>query len=129
MIKRIANFAATYSYDAKPKICFIDESDHMSNDVQEALRYVIEKTSDNCRYLFTANNIGKLTVAIKSRCVPISFDLMRNEVDQTIDKAVARYTERLSDIDAEIDSSRVRQICETYFPDYRSIANNFQLEI
>ena len=65
---RIEGFASSIAMTDKPKICFIDEADFLSKSAQSALRYVIENTSRNCRYLFTANNIGMLSPRFSRGC-------------------------------------------------------------
>lgn len=129
IVRCIETFASTYSFEGKNKVVFIEEADKLTKDVQEALRYIIEKTSFNCRYLLTVNDISKMTDAIQSRCVPICFDVPRKEINSIVKKAIVKYTDNLNDHGICIDPRVIEEIVETYFPDYRSIANNFQLEI
>ena len=129
VLRRIETFASTYSFEGKSKVVFIEEADKLTKDVQEALRYIIEKTSFNCRYLLTVNDISKITDAIQSRCVPISFDIPRKEINSIVKQAILKYTDILNQNNIHMDPAIIKEIVETYFPDYRSIANNFQLEI
>ena len=129
IVRRIETFASTYSFEGKNKVVFIEEADKLTKDVQEALRYIIENTSFNCRYLLTVNHISKITDAIQSRCVPICFDVPRREINSIVKQAIVKYTDKLNEYDICIDPKVIKEIVETYFPDYRSIANNFQLEI
>jgi DNA polymerase III delta prime subunit len=109
---KIWNFATAYSLFSTPKICFIDEADYLSNNAQAALRGLIEQTSSNCRFIFTANAINKIHPALCSRLLPISFDL------------TAKMRENVPDADAD----RVRQIIALNYPDYRTIANSLEFE-
>jgi len=128
IVRSIEIFASTYSFETKNKVVFIEEADKLTKDVQEALRYIIENTSFNCRYLLTVNDISKITDAIQSRCVPICFDVPRREINTIVKQAIVKYTDKLNKHDICIDPKVIKEIVETYFPDYRSIANNFQLE-
>ncbi len=129
IVRSIEMFASTYSFEDKNKVVFIEEADKLTKDVQEALRYIIENTSFNCRYLLTVNDISKITYAIQSRCVPICFDVPRREINSIVKQAIVKYTDILNEHDICIDPKVIKETVETYFPDYRSIANNFQLEI
>lgn len=129
IVRRIETFASTYSFEGKNKVVFIEEADKLTKDVQEALRYIIENTSFNCRYLLTVNDISKVTDAIQSRCVPICFDVPRREINSIVKQAIIKYTDKFNNNDISIDPEIIKEIVETYFPDFRSIANNFQLEI
>mgnify|MGYP004417314215 CR=1 FL=1 len=71
--ERVREFARTMSHDNKLKIIFMDEADGLLPATQEALRNIIETYSEYVRFIFTANNEGKITEAIKSRCAVIGF--------------------------------------------------------
>lgn len=128
-VRRIEGFACTQSLYNRPKVCFIDEADFMSRGVQDSLRYIIEKVSDNARFLLTANDEVKLTAAIKSRCIPICFDVKRSDVDLVIERMVRRYEERLTEEGYNIEREKIRRVVEVHFPDLRCIANQLQLYI
>ena len=129
MVRVIESFASTMSLSDGPKICFIDEADHMSTDVQASLRYVIERVSSNTRFLLTANDISKLTPAMKSRCLPICFDVPPHQFRDVVDRMTLRYEQRLNELGYTTDTKRIREIVAYYFPDLRTIANMFQLEL
>jgi replication-associated recombination protein RarA len=129
IVRCIETFSSTYSFEGKNKVVFIEEADKLTKDVQEALRYIIENTSINCRYLMTVNDISKMTDAIQSRCVPICFDIPRKEISSIVKQAIVKYTDNLNQNNVFLDPKVVKEIVEAHFPDFRSIANNFQLEI
>jgi putative ATPase len=129
MVKGIENFASTISLCGKPKICFIDEADHMSKEVQASLRYVIEKVSINTRFLLTANDVDKLIPAMLSRCHPICFDVSAVDAGAVVERMASRYEEKLADNGYSADPKRLREIVSIYFPDLRTVANQFQLEL
>lgn len=129
MINEIEGFAYHASLYNKQKICFIDEADYMPKTVQNALRYIIEKSSSNCRFLMTANDISLVTPAIKSRCLPICFDVAIANRSEILKRMVEHYSTKLSELDCPIDKDRISEIVHLYFPDFRSIANSFQMEI
>ena len=46
-----------------------------------------------------------------------------------IDRMVSRYERALAALGYSFDQRRVREIVSIYFPDLRSIANQFQMEL
>jgi len=128
MVKSIESFARTVSLRGRPKICFIDEADQVSVTNQDAIRYTIENTSGNTRFLLTANDITKLTSAIKSRCLPICFDLKPLEATALVEELTARYDEKLRKLGFKMELQRIREIVGMSFPDMRMIANRLELE-
>lgn len=128
MVKKIEGFAYTTSMTGRPKICFIDEADYMPKAVQEPLRYVIEKASDHCRFLMTANTLGNMTPAIQSRCMPISFDIMSKDRAGIINRMTVQYDHKLRNLGYKFDQKNIHEIISLNFPDYRKIANRFQME-
>ena len=128
MVKQIEGFSQTVSLFGQPKICVIDEADFMSKDVQAALRYIIENASDNVRFLLTANDVTKLSPAMRSRCTPICFDVPPVEIGSVISRMTARYIEKLKAMNITADPKRINEIVSIYFPDLRNIANHLELE-
>ena len=68
----IKNFASTKSYTGKKKIILIDV-DIITIDAQYALRRIIEKYSNNARFVLICINLHKIIPSIYSRCVIIKF--------------------------------------------------------
>jgi DNA polymerase III delta prime subunit len=130
MLKDIEKFAGAFSLFQKPKIVFIDEADYLSPVVQSALRYIVEDVSrrTSTRFLMTANNVKKMSSAIRSRFVSIGFDVSPSERAGVVVDLVERYTERLTELGCIFDPVRLNQVVSVNFPDLRSIANAFQIE-
>lgn len=124
----IENFAAHMKLYPGHKICFIDEADGLSPNAQQALQYLIEKTSSNCRYLFTANNVRKLRDGIQSRMMMVCFDVAPCDVDEVLARLQARYEALLLERGIAYDPKRLREIIGIWFPDLRSIANRVEYE-
>ena len=111
------------------KICFIDEADYLSKNAQASLRVLIEKSSDNCRFIFAGNDIKKFDPAITSRLIPVCFDMYASQVQTELEKYTERTIEKLKGIFSEVYEGKVRQIINLYFPDYRTIANKLEFEM
>ena len=128
MVKAIESFAWSMSLLNGPKICFIDEADFMSKEAQASLRYLIERVSSNTRFLLTANDINRLSPALRSRCHPICFDVRPADTRSVVNKMTERYIDKLKALNINADPDRLAEIVGIYFPDLRSIANQFQME-
>lgn len=56
------------------KVVIIEEFERLSAQAQDSLKYVLEKYSGWCRFIFTTNNINKVTAPILSRCQTFCFN-------------------------------------------------------
>lgn len=129
MIKQIENFATSANFIDSPKICFIDEADYLTMKVQTSLRNLIEKVSSNCRFIFTANNVNRLHAAIQSRFTRVNFDSMLFDYSLVIEKMVNHYEINLPMHGYKFDDEIVRKNLRNYYPDFRAVANQFEIEL
>ncbi|MCD6414106.1 MAG: replication factor C small subunit [Candidatus Diapherotrites archaeon] len=83
---KIKDFAATLSLGDVPfKIIFLDESDALTKDAQNALRRTMEKYSRTCRFILSCNYSSKLIPPIQSRCALFRFSpLTEGQVKQRL---------------------------------------------
>jgi DNA polymerase III delta prime subunit len=125
---KIESFAHTGSVYLRKKICFIDEADGLSKAAQMALRHLMEQSSGNCRFLFTANEISKLLQGIQSRMQLVCFDIFVSDADEILTRLGQRYRETLNSLDIDFDEKLLDEITAMYFPDLRSIANRIEFE-
>ena len=70
---QIKDFARTLAFNADFKIIFLDESDALTSDAQQALRRTMEKYTKTCRFVLSANYSSRLIEPIQSRCVVFRF--------------------------------------------------------
>ncbi len=71
--KTIKDFARTLAFNADFKIIFLDESDALTSDAQQALRRTMEMYTKTCRFILSCNYSSKLIEPIMSRCVVFRF--------------------------------------------------------
>ena len=72
--KIIKEFASTKNFFSDGfKLIILDEVDSMTNDAQFCLRRIMEEYSDNVRFCFICNYLGKIIPAIQSRCSKFKF--------------------------------------------------------
>lgn len=121
------SWASSCSLCGGPKICFIDECEKLSANAQAALRGVIEEYG-HVTFLITANDHLKLDAALRSRCMPISFDILHKDYTEVMACLCTRYGQRLNELGFAVDPARLAEIIHLYFPDLRGIANRIEFE-
>lgn len=127
--KQIDSFTSSLSLWSKKKIIIFDEADFLSKNAQAALRVIVEQRVDNCRFIFTANDIAKIDPALKSRCYQISFNVIFADFDEARKKTVDLIESRLREISIEIENKNIVDIVNLQFPDFRAIANTIEFEL
>ena len=63
--------------DAPFKIILLDEMDGMTKDAQNALKRIMERYADNCRFIITCNERHRIIHPLQSRCANYRFDRLK----------------------------------------------------
>lgn len=110
------------------RLLLLDEADNLSVDAQAAIRGVSEELSLYNDFVLTANDPNCLSEAVRSRFIPISFDMTYSE------EMIQVIAERLCFIcEAEgytnPDKSIINSIIQKTFPDLRRMVKTLQLEL
>ena len=71
--RRIIEYASVPSIKGF-KVAVFEEFERLSPQAQDSLKYVLEIYSEWCRFIFTTNNINKVTQPIISRCQVFPFN-------------------------------------------------------
>lgn len=116
----IKEFAKVKSLGAKFKIIFLDESDALTPEAQQALRRTMEKFSSTTRFILNCNYSSRIIDPIQSRTAVFRFKRLSEE-------DVEFYLKRL--IDAEnlkADADGIKAIYEVCEGDMRKAINLLQ---
>jgi replication factor C small subunit len=73
-------YASLQPLDAPFKLLVFEEASALTQDAQQALRRIMEQFSRTCRFVFCTTNPSALIPAITSRCFPLSFSRIPEEV-------------------------------------------------
>ncbi len=122
----ISTFAKTAPFQANFKIILLDEGDEMTPEAQNALRRIMEKYSDSCIFILTANTASKIIDPIKSRCQVFHFGPLSVE-DITSRLAVIYRKEMNYGAFPDAELPALEKIAELAQGDMRKALNHLQV--
>tara|TARA_Y100000310_G_C20651240_1_gene799559 strand:- start:82 stop:1053 length:972 start_codon:yes stop_codon:yes gene_type:complete len=118
--KTIKDFARTLAFNSDFKIIFLDESDALTSDAQQALRRTMEKYTKTCRFILSCNYSSRLIEPIQSRCVVFRFKpLLSKDMDK-------RLNEIAKEEKLEVDRKALDAIIYVSMGDMRKAVNVLQ---
>lgn len=118
---KVKDFARTKAIGNVPfKIIYLDESDALTRDAQQALRRTMENFTNTCRFILSCNYSSKLIDPIQSRCAIFRFaPLDKKDIDEYVMKICEE--EKLS-----YNEESLQALYETTQGDCRKITNLLQ---
>lgn len=69
----LKEYASMRPFDTPFKLLVFEDAHALSRDAQQALRRIMERYSQTCRFVFTTKPSSALIPAITSRCLPLFF--------------------------------------------------------
>lgn len=119
--KKVKQFAsAQRRHKKKLNIVLLDEADGLTPDAQKALKNTIESYQANCRFIFTANEIDRITDPIYSRCTLFRFESMPTEYFVGYLEGILKK-EKVS-----YKTKNIKKLIDRFGTDVRTILNNLQ---
>lgn len=90
--EKVKDFARTKSIGEVPfKIIYLDESDALTREAQQALRRTMENYTSTCRFILSCNYSSKIIDPIQSRCTVFRFKpLSQEEINEIINGIAQR---------------------------------------
>ncbi|MFX0075908.1 MAG: AAA family ATPase [Candidatus Hermodarchaeota archaeon] len=126
VIKSFVNQTMIVDDDAL-KFIILDEADNIPTQVQQALRRIIEKTSNNVKFILLCNYINKIIDPIVSRCAVFRFTILTKE------KIVERLKYIVKKEKLQIPQTHATKLYDTlYFisgGDLRKAINTLQMSV
>lgn len=120
---KIKDFISYCSFSAKHKIILCDEFDGSTNAAQDALRNMMEEYSDSARFIFTCNDVDKISPAIISRTQ--SFEFKAPSLNM-IWGLVKRILKEEKVIVEEANLKPLAELVKDHYPDIRKTLNELQ---
>jgi len=112
----INNFATTMPF-GEFKYVLLDEADYLSPNAQAALRGVMERYDNSCRFILTCNFPHKIIEPIHSRCQGFHIE----KLDKT--EFTARVAEILLNEGVEFEIETLDLFVDAEYPDMRKCIN------
>ena len=122
----VQSFAGTMSTNGKTKVIILDEADYITPEAQAALRNLMEKFSNNCRFIMTCNFKHKIIPPLHSRCSVIDFSFDKSVLPQLQVQMAKRVFEILIKENVQAEKKAVLEVIKTHTPDNRRILNELQ---
>jgi replication factor C small subunit len=118
---KIKDFARSAPISDVPfKLIFLDESDALTPEAQQALRRTMEMYSGNCRFILSCNWSSKIVEPIQSRCAVFRFKPLTNE-------EIAQMVERIAKAEGlEIEKAATDALIDVSGGDMRKVINILQ---
>jgi replication factor C small subunit len=89
--QKVKDFARTKAIAEVPfKVIFLDESDALTREAQQALRRTMENFTNTCRFILSCNYSSKIIDPIQSRCAIFRFTLLDEKDVAKIIKHIER---------------------------------------
>lgn len=110
------------------KVVVFEEMDNATDALYKALRIVIEKYSNTCRFIGNCNFIEKIPIQIQSRFNVINFEPENIEEEKELTKKII---ERIKIVSKKLNISFENDEClhkfvQTHFPDMRKMFSKLQ---
>jgi replication-associated recombination protein RarA len=110
------------------RLLLLDEADNLTTEAQAAIRAVSEELAIHNDFILTANDPNKLSEAVRSRFLPLKFDLEKSD-DLTLElKTLLRRISQLEGLSLPNEKS-LEEIVEKTFPDVRRMIKTLQIEM
>jgi len=118
---KVKDFARTRALGDVPfKVIFLDESDALTKEAQQALRRTMENYTQTCRFILSNNYSSKIIDPIQSRCTLFRFKPLEKEDIMSLVSHIAE-SENL-----EIDDAAKAALFEVSSGDCRRMENILQ---
>lgn len=118
----VKSFASSATFGNKKKVIILGEADGLTKAAQNSLKEIIEDYSDSTRFIFTANDLSKLSEPIVSRCqkmnLEYSYKAYKEHLEGILKKEGVSY-----------EVSELEKITKSAYPDFRSALNELKANV
>lgn len=125
-IRWIESNFRTRTLSGQRRLLLLDEADNLSADAQAAIRGVSEALSEYNDFVLTANDPNKLTEAVRSRFLPVEFNLDLEETRLLVRNRLCEIAtiEGFSNVESYVIERAIK-----FYPDLRRMTKALQFEL
>jgi len=117
---KVKSFASSASFDGKIKVIIMGEADGLTTQAQNSLNEIIEDTHGSTRFIFTVNDVSKLTAPIVSRFQRFDITFSLREYITHLFGITTKESITIEDM------IEFKQMCMKMYPDFRGGINKIQ---
>jgi DNA polymerase III delta prime subunit len=128
MVKDLERTCSSMTLTGERRTVILDEADYLTDAAQAGLRSAVEQLSIANDFVMTANEPERLSIAIKSRFLPVNFDFLLSD-DYLEDLVIHLWTIAASEGYGDVDKKPLEVIVRTNFPDIRKMIKTLQFEL
>jgi len=119
---KVKDFASCASLDGGIKVVVFGEADGLTKTAQDSLKEIIEDCAGTTRFIFTANDVSRLSEPIVSRCQ--RFDIKFSEKSYVMACANVLKSEGV-----EFDKGELLKLLRSCYPDFRLAIGSMQSNV
>lgn len=128
MVKDLERTCSSVTLTGERRMVILDEADYLTEAAQAGLRGAVEQLSVANDFVMTANEPERLSIAIKSRFLPVNFDFLLSD-EYLEDLVIHLWSIAASEGYGDIDKKILEVIVRTKFPDIRKMIKTLQFEL
>lgn len=122
---KITQFASTVSFTGSKKMIILDEADHLTGNVQAALRGALEEFA-SVLFVLTCNYKNRIIDPLISRLNVVDFTFSKTEKQTAAMAMLKRCCSILESNNVEYDKKVVAALITKRFPDFRKTISELQ---
>ena len=115
--RKVIDYASIPPMNSNFKIVVFEEFEKLSPQAQDSLKYVLDNYDKWCKFIFTTNNISKVSEPILTRCQQFNFNTL------SLEGFVRRIIEILSKENISFTQDVLSEYVNKFFPSLRSCLN------
>lgn len=121
--RRVIDYASIPPMHSNFKIVVFEEFERLSPQAQDSLKYALDKYDNWCKFIFTTNNISKVSEPILTRCQQFQF----KELD--MEGFITRVVEILNNEKINFSGDVLETYINKFYPSLRSCLNGISQNI
>lgn len=122
---KVMTFASGLSVMSKHKVVIIDECENIRNDLQDAMKILLDQCK-SVSFIFITNEVEKVNTAIQSRCTKIEYDFGGGDLQEQQSNFIKYAVQICKENNIEYENSAIKYLYQTLFPDFRHLIVTIQ---
>ena len=115
--RKIIDYASVPPFESNFKLVVFEEFERLSPQAQDSLKYALDTYDSWCKFIFTTNNIAKVSEPILTRCQQYQF----KELD--MEEFINRIVNILNSENISFDGDILGTYINKFYPSLRSCLN------